>query len=211
VRSDVSDLRAQGVDPLVLDRPVGPKVLPFWVKPGADQASDVFPVFLSGVNFDTVSDEAFFLRNDGHLRRAAFEPTVGGAAQELERRGWLKVTGARVKGRPREVCVSNTGEFAAVEFLPPRVLRGREWYLHSRYRTSADGEMALEVNRGVPYPRPFDRTLPSRPAGGNVLTVLGALPAGVPTFGGFMAEVLPGRRACFERFVVGSYDSRVTK
>jgi hypothetical protein len=209
VRSDIGGLRRSGIRPVLLDGPVGARVLPFWVKPGADDASDVLPVFITDLRFDEISDQTFRLGKDGHLRRVTFRPTVGGTARELAGRGLLTVSGARPEARGKGLCVSATREWASVEFIPTRVLRGRrEWYLRSTYRTSPGGAMPLEVNRGVSYPQPWDRGLPPQPVGGTVLTRLGSLPRGRPTLGRFRVDVLPDRWACFERFVVGSYVPR---
>jgi hypothetical protein len=204
IRHDGEALRESGVQLVLLDTQAPASILPFWIQPGANRLSQTVPLFLKDVRFNEVSDHTFRAGSDGHLRPVVFRPVLGGNVSRLAADGILTVTGATPQERRGELCVSAPRAFASIEVLPPRVLRGHEWYLHSTYRTDG-GALLLNVNRGVPYPARFDRGLPGRPREGTTLTELGALPKGPPKFGGFRVDVPPGRRACFTRFVVGWY------
>jgi hypothetical protein len=206
VRGDVARIRAEGKEPVVLNESVSNVILPFWIKSGANTAGAVLPVFIDGLRFDRVSQDTYRLHPDGHLGHVDFHRRAGGDAPGLLHRGLLSTTGARHDVRNGAVCISGApGGFASLEFVPPRPLRGHDFFLQSTYTTSPETTLPLAAQRGVPYPSPPDLALGPKPSGGQQLTRFGALLTGVPTLGRFRIDVPGGRRACLSRLLVGYY------
>ena len=209
VRADLERLDRAGVRPVLLNGPLPPTILPPFVKPHEfpppNYLSAVLPiVHPAGLRFDEVSNRTYWVRPDGHLEAVRFVPATGGDVPRLRAAGLLKVTGAATLGPAFGLCAGAGSRSASLELFPGRSLRGRAWYLETTYATDAKLGLPLVVDRGVGYPPVADRFLPWRPVSGTQLTALGSLPTGVPTLARVRIDVT-GVRACFSRFVFGSY------
>jgi hypothetical protein len=208
VRGDLDRVERARARPVLLDGPlpktiahtfVGSKQLPL-----PNYLSTVLPLFNSGLRFDEVSDQTYRVRPDGHLQPVRFEPAAGGNVRELQKTGFLTITGPAAYA-PAGLCLGITEQPSSLEVKPQRALRGRAWYLRTTYATASTAGIALVVDRGVGYPPVADRALPWRPLPGTQLTALLALPTGVPTLARVRADIPAGQRTCFSRFQFGSY------
>ena len=204
LRGDVAKLHGAGEEPVLLNEALPDWLIHGWHRPGVNQAVVNLPLFLDGVHFNEVADRTYRLRDDGHLDEVRFERVVGGDPIDLLDRGAVTVSGGQPERTAEGLCVQARGDVAGLEFRP-RVLRGRRWYLRVAYSSDAPDPLPLEVNRGVPYPRPIDRSLPAAPSGTEELIELGDLPGGPPTFGGLRVLVPSGSSACVRRVEVGAF------
>ena len=102
------------------------------------------------------------------------------------------------------------GRPGSFEWRPTQPLRGGSWYLRATYRTDRTGTPHVGIDRGAGYRRRDDRLLAPRPRGGTSLLPLAAYSLGAQTVTRIRLAVPPGHRACFTRFVVGSYAPRAS-
>jgi hypothetical protein len=208
VRGDLEAARTDHVEPVLLSGSVPAGVLPFWVQPNrlppSNSLAAVLAIFHPGLRFDEPSARTYRVREDGHLEAVTFRVAGGGDPRALRARGLLTPSGAVSDVPGQGLCVggARTGSF---EWRPAKPLRGQSWYLRATYRTDPGGVPYLGIDRGFGYPGQDDRVLPPRPRGGTSLVGLGALLTGVPTLVRIRVDVPSGHRACFRRFVIGSY------
>jgi hypothetical protein len=208
LRGDLDALRARHVEPDLLNTAVPTDVLPFWIASNgllpANSLAAVLAIFHPGLRFDQVSARTYRVRDDGHVEAVGFVVAGGGDPRALLARSRLTVARAAVYVPGRGLCVGDGTRPGSFEWRPPHPLQGQPWYLHATYRSGPATAPRVGVDRGSGYRGRYDTLLPPQPRGGTSLVPLGAFQAG-PTVAGIRLGVPAGQRACFTRFVVGSY------
>jgi hypothetical protein len=186
VRGDLDALSRDGVEPVLLDGALPPRILPFWVAqdrlPAANSLPAVLDVFHPGLRFDEVSARTYRVRDDGHVEAVVFAPAEVG----------------------NPVCVGGVGRPGSVEWRLARPQRGGSWYLRATYRTDPGADPYLAIDRGSGFREGDDRPLPPRPRGGTTLVAPTAFLTTAPTVPALRLGVRSGR-ACFTRLAVGSF------
>ncbi len=118
VRTDLEAVRRRGTRPVLLDDQMPPRILPFWIRQGGNRLSATLPLTIGGLRFDEISGSTYRVGPDGHVRHVEFRP---------------------VETLPHTPCLPAGPRWRRIDLRPRRPLRGRAWYLHSRYRTTGAG------------------------------------------------------------------------
>jgi hypothetical protein len=214
LRADLADARRAGVQPTLLDLDVPESTVsqlanldPEALQEGVRYTllSSVLPLFDEQVSFNRPGS-LHIVRPDGHLQRTRFVPVAGGSPEELAREGELRIREARVERRRGELCIAAEGLGAALEWVPRRPLRGRDWWLRAGYSTDPDQPPSQLFNNPGDAWAWEGPKLPPMGSAGTAFAALSEAPDGVPTNAGVRVGVPPSGRLCLRSLEIGSFD-----
>jgi hypothetical protein len=216
LRADLAATRRASVEPSLVDHDVPEPVVPLLanldpegLREGVRYTllSSIVPLFDEEVTFNQPG-RLFIVQPDGHLERTRFVRAAGGSITQLQESGRLRLHEARVERRRGEWCVVAEG-LSAVEWVPHRPLRGRDWWLRASYQTDPVRHFEVQTDPGFGWVSEGSK-LPPRASPGPALVPLAEYPSGVPTNDGVRLGVPPFGRLCLRSIEIGSFDPAPT-